>query len=1486
MADSHTSTPHQAQPAKSDALYGEAYYRDDFGPIPYERNSHWLNFFNGIADEIVRTLHPPSVFDAGCAWGFLVEALNDRGVKARGADISNYAISQVRPDLKGVCSVASLTDPIQGGPYALVTCIEVLEHMVEDEARQAVANFARVTDAILFSSTPDDFAEKTHINVHSLIYWLRLFAGFGFSPDLLFDGSFIAPHAFLVKRSPTPMPDDVLLLFNEVLRLRIYRTAFLTRHNRIEQLEKEAVELKLQYDDALHRQTALLERNEEMGKLTDTLLKEIEQLKQGESELGALREEINEVRRQLAGAEGQLEEARSSAAALLNQAISQAQAETARLQGEAAQLQADAAQWRSLTEQREAALQQAEEAHRQIRAALEQSELTRLRGEADLRIAAQDSANFQSQLADSKLQIARARAFADEWMAHSNDLTNSLAHLSNRHESLRAELEALHRNRAWRLIQRYRVWLNDGRSRYRWVTKIWEPVVDRVLDRVNLAKESAASSPPPPPSFPSLPSSPAPSFANIVPPRPVAVAVTSVTTVPVQDHEAQKLSDYDAWIEENEPNDVQLGIQRRMSHCFTYQPTISVLVPVYKVPVSVLREAIDSVMAQTYERWELCLVVADNEEARVYLEELPKRDPRIRFKALAVNEGISGNSNQALTLASGEYLALLDHDDTLAPFALFEVVQVLNQDPTVNFIYSDKDQITEDGKRRLPPLFKPQWSPDVMLNANYPTHLCVMRTEQVRRIGGWRTETDGAQDWDLFLRLTHRFGNVRHIPKVLYHWRQLSTSVASGGLQVKPYAAAGQVRAVKTYCEAIGLSSAGVYHQQVDPRIDWPVDPDEKVSIIYLAAKTGEESVARAAELAQKTEHPNFEIIVPIAGDERQEGQVRYIRVAEAADLRMKIEAAVKASSGPLLVFVDDRLTPAAADWLKEMTGPLRIEMVGVVGARLIDQYTHDLRHCGLIFTADGRVEYIYAKHPEHVSEQAGSASWYRNWSAVSGACLSIRREVWDEVGGISGDPLHARPDVHLCLKVRLRSGRRILYNPYARLIQSGEGTMEAAVWLDGQSAAQNIRACFPDGDPYFSPNLDCRGGKVVYRRRNEGALAQVPRGVDYSAESQLLVQIHDFSPAQVAASRRLNSGPAAGPLESILWFLPDFTNPFYGGVHTILRFADALHRMHRVHSQICIVGSAPESRVRRQVEEAFPSLAASARFLSYDGRGPVNDLPAADAAVCSLWTTAFVALDFNQVKRKFYFIQDDEALFYPAGSTSALVEATYSFGYYGICNTVSLLDRYVERGGRGEYFNPCIDTSVFHDRGRKPIDKSTPYTLFCYIRPTHSRNCFELLAAAIRMLKERFQDRLLVMTAGAEWNPADYRLDGLVQNLGLLGYQTTAALYRMCDAGVAMMMTRHPSYIPMELMGCGTLVITNRNPDTTWLLKDEENCLLAELSPRGLAERIEEGLKDVERRRRITENARRLVQSNFSRWDDQVEKIYRYMNSVFTTQS
>lgn len=204
-------------------LYDATYYRCHCGPDPYERTDAWLGFFGNVADHLVRSLQPRTVFDAGCAWGFLVESFWDRGVEASGIDISDYAIAQVRRDMQPFCQVGSLTAPLSGR-YDLVTCIEVLEHMPADEAERAIANLAAITDTILFSSSPTDFEEETHFNVRPTISWLKIFNDHSFSPDLTYDASFLTPHAILFRQQEQPEREDVLISFSEKIRLRLALT--------------------------------------------------------------------------------------------------------------------------------------------------------------------------------------------------------------------------------------------------------------------------------------------------------------------------------------------------------------------------------------------------------------------------------------------------------------------------------------------------------------------------------------------------------------------------------------------------------------------------------------------------------------------------------------------------------------------------------------------------------------------------------------------------------------------------------------------------------------------------------------------------------------------------------------------------------------------------------------------------------------------------------------------------------------------------------------------------------------------------------------------------------------------------------------------------------------------------------------------------------------------------------------------------------------
>ena len=216
------------------SLYDETYFREHLGPLPYDRrNVSLVEFFAGIADEIIRSLRPITVFDAGCAMGFLVEALWDRGIHATGMDISSYAIANVRRDISPFCRVGSLVDPISGR-YDLVTCIEVLEHLPEQEALRAMRNVASITDTILFSSTATDIAEPTHFNVHQPIWWLEHFQRLSFSPDPMYDASFVAPHAMLLRKTETRLDFSILWLYAELLR---FKHAVVARNQQLQQQE-------------------------------------------------------------------------------------------------------------------------------------------------------------------------------------------------------------------------------------------------------------------------------------------------------------------------------------------------------------------------------------------------------------------------------------------------------------------------------------------------------------------------------------------------------------------------------------------------------------------------------------------------------------------------------------------------------------------------------------------------------------------------------------------------------------------------------------------------------------------------------------------------------------------------------------------------------------------------------------------------------------------------------------------------------------------------------------------------------------------------------------------------------------------------------------------------------------------------------------------------------------------------------------------------
>ena len=846
-----------------------------------------------------------------------------------------------------------------------------------------------------------------------------------------------------------------------------------------------------------------------------------------------------------------------------------------------------------------------------------------------------------------------------------------------------------------------------------------------------------------------------------------------------------------------------------------------------------------------------------------YLRALAAAEPRLTLLELSENGGISRNSNAALEVAEGEFLCLLDHDDILPEHALSAFAALLRERPQTDFIYSDKDMTDASGRARMNPLFKPRWSPETLLTVNYLTHFNALRTSLVREIGGWRPETDGAQDWDIFLRLTERTARVEAVRDVLYRWRMLETSVAGGGLDAKPYAVAAQLRTLEDALRRRGADAA-VELDAGTPRPRWNALP-ERVSAIVLCAD--DEGAGAAAEaVAARCGARVAEILLPAVPDADApaagDGRVRLLAVPPGTGPAARLRAALAAASCELAVVIDAGTLPEPDPrWLDDLLGPLTLPGVAVSAPKVLEAHRDALVRCGIVFDLDGSASDLFAGAPPHAYGLIGSAHWMRNVSAVGGGLFALRTAVGRELG-FADAPDYPRADVDFCLRAA-RAGWRLVYTPFSCAREHAAPALSAPQG-DPLRGRMLVAAIWPEGDPNFHPALVSDGPRQLMRLPAQ----RRGRGYDYAAEAEALTSFYDAAPATIEAARARRP---RRPWRSVLWLLPDFAHAYYGGVATILRFAEYLARRHGVRAEFAVTGVTPPDVLAERIGAAFPGLAGAGfhRIASY---ADAAALPYADAGFATLWTTAYYLLHAD-VGERCYFVQDNEPQFYPAGSTSALVETTYRFGLRAVCNTATLAEVVRAYGGEAVHFTPAIDPAVFHARGRRA--RPGPKRLFAYGRPGHARNGFELMARALTRVKAELGDEVDIVTAGAPWSPAAYGLDGVLTNLGLLGYRSTGDLYRTCDAGLVLMMTSHPSYLPMELMACGAVVVTNRNPRTAWLLRDGENALLAETTPSAVAARVVDALRGDERERAaLTERASAFVRAQRSDWDGEWDRL------------
>ncbi len=562
---------------------------------------------------------------------------------------------------------------------------------------------------------------------------------------------------------------------------------------------------------------------------------------------------------------------------------------------------------------------------------------------------------------------------------------------------------------------------------------------------------------------------------------------------------------YQIWLKQNIPTKQKLVHQRKKQKKFKYRPKISIITPVYNTDQKWLEACIKSVLNQTYDNWELCLAddASTKPHVKQVLEKYKNKDQRIKVVYRTQNGHISRASNSALKLATGEYVALMDHDDELTPHALYEIAKLLNEDKNIDFIYSDEDKLELDG-RRVDPFFKPDWSPEMFMSVNYLCHLSVIKKTLITKVGGFRVGFEGSQDYDLFLRTTQIAQKIVHVPDILYSWRKVPKSTASV-YEVKNYANTAAQKALKSILKTKGQKgsiSNGIipgtfrvkYKIKGNPTIDIIIPTKDKLfylkrTISSILKKTSYKNYNITIVDTQSTEKETLKYYKKIKGDPR----IRFLHWKKIFNFAAVNNFAVKKSKSDYVLLLNNDTEIINSDWIQAMLEYAQNKEIACVGAKLL--YPNELiQHAGVVLgIRGGDIKRGIAGHTQKMSPDlsAGlpvlnSKDTIRNYSAVTAACLLISRKKYLEVGGMDEKFRIAFNDVDFCLRL-LKKGYRNVYTPFANLyhhesISVGDPSKGSRNLEEFAREIQTMHQRWGEtlqNDPFFNPNLSLKNEQI-----------------------------------------------------------------------------------------------------------------------------------------------------------------------------------------------------------------------------------------------------------------------------------------------------------------------------------------------------------------------------------------------------------------------
>ena len=552
--------------------------------------------------------------------------------------------------------------------------------------------------------------------------------------------------------------------------------------------------------------------------------------------------------------------------------------------------------------------------------------------------------------------------------------------------------------------------------------------------------------------------------------------------------------DYGEWYDLTKPTEEDLKAQRE-TH-FEYEPLFSVVIPVYKTPERYLKEMLDSILDQTYGQWEVCIADGSprGQDVEKVLKKYAEKDPRIHYEILGGNRGIAGNTNGALSMAAGDFVILADHDDTIPPQAFYEVAKAINKHPDCDVLYSDEDKLDMDGKALFDPHFKPDFNPDLLTSVNYICHLFVVKKELLDRVGGFRQEFDGAQDYDFIFRCTEQAKEIVHIPQVLYHWRCHQGSTASNP-ESKMYAFEAGARAIMAHYERMGIAAEkvekgvdyGIYHTT------FKIKGEPLVSIIIPNKDHSRDLDVCVRSILEKSTYRNLEFIIVENNSTEPETFAYYEEMEEKHPAFHVVtwkegfnysainNFGASFAKGEYLLLLNNDTELLEPDSIREMLGFCQREDVGIAGARLL--YADDtIQHAGVVIGFGGIAGHTFIGLHKAENSYFHRAMCAQDYSAVTAACMMSKKSVFEAVGGFTEELAVAFNDIDYCMKVR-EQGKLVVYAPYAVLhhyeskSRGLEDTPEKVARFNREVAvfARRWPEILKNGDPYYNPNLTLR---------------------------------------------------------------------------------------------------------------------------------------------------------------------------------------------------------------------------------------------------------------------------------------------------------------------------------------------------------------------------------------------------------------------------